>query len=182
MRREKAISVLLDRIGPRPVIAGTGKVSREVFAYRRKSKSPNADFLVVGSFGCVLGVGIGVALNTDERIYVFDGDGAVLTQMGSLATVGKFKPNLVHVVFNNYCYDSTGGQENASGAVNWRDLFLSTGYNSVQVVDNVWDVRLDDIDVPAAIIIDIDPGSRRGLKRPDIPLSEIKLNFMEAIK
>ena len=40
-----------------------------------------------------------------------DGDGAVLMHMGAMATIGQFAPtNLLHVILNNGCHDSVGGQ------------------------------------------------------------------------
>ena len=64
-----------------------------------------------------------VLKNTRKRVYVFDGDGNILMNLGSLTTIGKLKPkNLIHLVFDNQSHDSTGGQPTNSDNI---DLYLS---------------------------------------------------------
>ena len=52
--------------------------------------------------GCASGMGLGVALATRRRVAVLDGDGAVLMKLGSLATIGAYRPgNLTHILYDN---------------------------------------------------------------------------------
>jgi len=68
---------------------------------------------VKGAMGCVLGVGLGIALSTAEKVRVIVGEGAYLMKLGSMATILAHKPkNLEIIVLNNGKYASTGGQEN----------------------------------------------------------------------
>ena len=62
--------------------------------------------------GLASSIGLGIALkNPKKRIYVFDGDGNILMNLGSLATISKIKPkNLIHIVLDNNSHESTGGQ------------------------------------------------------------------------
>lgn len=69
-------------------------------------------YFVPGAMGCVLGIGLGLALNTKKKVVVFIGDGSFLMKLGSIATILKYRPkNLeVHVIQNN-SFASTGNQE-----------------------------------------------------------------------
>ena len=62
--------------------------------------------------GMASSIGLGLALAKPEaRVYVVDGDGALLMNLGSLATIGLLRPpNLVVVVMDNGAYATTGGQ------------------------------------------------------------------------
>jgi sulfopyruvate decarboxylase subunit beta len=51
----------------------------------------------------------------DLRVVVFDGDGSLLMNLGSLATIGWVSPeNLVLVVWDNEGCGTTGGQDTAT--------------------------------------------------------------------
>lgn len=56
------------------------------------------------------GIGLGVALAKPSRnVYVLDGDGASMMQMGSYVINGSTKPkNFKHILFNNSAHESTG--------------------------------------------------------------------------
>ena len=87
------------------VIGSLGTISYDMSELLHQNK-----LLIKGAMGCVLGVGLGFALNTKKQVYVFVGDGALLMKLGSLATIRKFKLKNLHiVVLDNGQYKSTGG-------------------------------------------------------------------------
>jgi sulfopyruvate decarboxylase subunit beta len=48
-------------------------------------------------------------------VIAFDGDGSLLLNLGSLATIANQRPrNLVHIVFDNECYESSRGAPTAT--------------------------------------------------------------------
>ena len=55
---------------------------------------------------------LGIALaKPDTKVILFDGDGSLLMNLGSLVTIGNKAPkNLVHFVMDNGVYATTGGQ------------------------------------------------------------------------
>src|SRR5216110_3393717 len=59
-----------------------------------------------GFMGGASSLGLGLALaRPDRRVLVFDGDGSLLMQLGSLATIaGAQARNLTHLVFKNGVY------------------------------------------------------------------------------
>jgi len=66
----------------------------------------------VGFMGGASSLGLGLALaRPDRRVIVFDGDGSLLMQLGSLATIaGAQARNLTHLVFKNGVYHTSGAQ------------------------------------------------------------------------
>lgn len=113
LTREKAIQTIVDFLSDEDmVVSTTGKSSRELFEYREELKQGHGnDFLTVGSMGHSSSIGLGVALNDpNKKIFCFDGDGAILMHMGSIALIGSMKPkNFHHVMFNNSAHESVGG-------------------------------------------------------------------------
>ena len=68
-------------------------------------------FYLQHAMGLASSTGLGLALSLpDQKIVVFDGDGSLLMNLGSLSTMARYKPrNLVHVVFDNESLLSVGG-------------------------------------------------------------------------
>ena len=58
---------------------------------------------MIGSMGLASSIGLGIALKKPEkRVFIVDGDGNILMNLGSLVTIGSLKPkNFVHIVFDN---------------------------------------------------------------------------------
>ena len=106
--RKEAIEICVNEIKNQTIISANGFVSRDLFNVMDK----NSNFYMIGSMGLASSIGLGVALkNLKKKVYVFDGDGNILMNLGSLATISKIKPkNLVHIVFDNNSHESTGGQ------------------------------------------------------------------------
>ena len=78
-------------------------------------------------------IGLGLALGRPDRtVIVCDGDGSLLMQLGTLATIaGAAPPNLVHVVFDNgVLYEGGGRLPVATTAVDFCGLAAAAGYRS----------------------------------------------------
>jgi phosphonopyruvate decarboxylase len=114
------------------IITTTGYTGRELYA---TGDRPN-QFYMVGSMGCAVSIGLGLAIaRPDRRIVVIDGDGAVLMRLGALATVGGEQPaNLIHVVIDNGMHESTGGQATVSPLIDLPGIAAACGY--AEVVSN----------------------------------------------
>jgi len=85
----------------------------------------------VGFMGGASSLALGLALaRPDRRVIVFDGDGSLLMQLGSLATVAAARPrNLVHLVFKNGVYQTSGAQEIPGGLqVDFVAMAKAAGY------------------------------------------------------
>ena len=109
----------MDEITDELVICSTGMISREVYALKDRPEN----FYVMGSMGASLGIGIGVALHTKQKVVVIMGDGDILMSLGTLVLANKLKiPNLRIIIMDNNCYSSTGCQPTCSDAVDFTKI------------------------------------------------------------
>ncbi len=135
LSRETAIQMVAGAAGPSDVIvSSTGMISRELFEFREAAgQGHERDFLTVGSMGHANQIALGISLEKPgRRVWCFDGDGAVIMHMGSMATVGvKGKSNFVHVVFNNGAHDSVGGQPTVGLQIDLPGIARACGYRNV---------------------------------------------------
>src|SRR5437899_12450188 len=71
----------------------------------------------VGFMGGASSLGLGLALaNPKRRVIVFDGDGSLLMQLGSLATIAGARPrNLTHLLFQNGVSHTSASQSVSGG-------------------------------------------------------------------
>ena len=77
-----------------------------------------------------MGLGLAVSL-PKEKVTVLDGDGSVLMNLGSLATVAGMGPkNMFHFVFNNGIYAITGGQPVPAPGVKYAEVAKACGYSA----------------------------------------------------
>jgi thiamine pyrophosphate-dependent acetolactate synthase large subunit-like protein len=116
MTRLDATRVVVQAAGEAPIVASLGHPAYDLFV---AGDCPQ-NFYTWGSMGVASSIGLGLALaRPDLRVFVVDGDGSLLMNLGSLATIGLLQPpNLVLVVVDNEAYATTGGQATptASGA------------------------------------------------------------------
>ena len=134
MKLAEALAVVIPLLRDEVVVHANGFISRESFNISDRL----GNFYMIGSMGLASSIALGVALNRpDRRIVVFDGDGNVLMNMGSLAMIAATQPkNLVHFVFDNEVYGSTGNQRTVSGQVPLEEIARASGYQRAQRVDN----------------------------------------------
>ena len=137
--------------------------------------------------GLASSIGLGVAMkNPKKRIFIFDGDGNILMNLGSLVTIGMTQPkNLVHVIFDNGSHESTGGQPTATNKIQLNKIAKSVNYKVFQVktknqlVKILQKIKL--ITGPIMIIVKIEK-SRVVSTRVNIEPTEIKNRFMDSLK
>ncbi len=165
-------------------ISTNGFISRESY-----ETSPSDDFYMMGSMGHALPLGLGAAKYTDKKIAVLDGDGAVLMHLGALASVAAQQPkNLLHVVFDNEAYASTGGQPTLSGRVRLDELAKNCGYRNVFFAADRTSLaasleRLAAGEGPSLLLIKVRPGNAKGIKRvsDEMTCPEIRDRFMRGL-
>ncbi|WP_288068447.1 sulfopyruvate decarboxylase subunit beta [Methanolobus sp.] len=77
------------------------------------------NFYMLGSMGLASSIGLGLALaRPDKKVVAIDGDGSILMNMGTLATIATQSPeNYLLVIVDNGAYGSTGNQPTATSVV-----------------------------------------------------------------
>ena len=98
----------------------------------------------VGFMGGASSLGLGLALAMPKRrVVVFDGDGSLLMQLGSLATIAGARPcNLTHLLFKNGVYHTSGAQEIPGGlSVDFVEMAKGAGYRKAYAVTEFDDFK-----------------------------------------
>lgn len=175
LSREEAIQKVAASLSAKDVIVSTtGMISRELFEYRTaQGQGHERDFLTVGSMGHASQIALGIALEkTDRRVWCFDGDGAALMHLGSVAIIADKAPeNFVHVIFNNGAHDSVGGQPTVGLKVNLAGIAKAAGYKdavSVTTADDLGSAlqALKTMRGPVLLEVRVHRGNRKDLGRP----------------
>ncbi|MCQ2337685.1 MAG: phosphonopyruvate decarboxylase [Paludibacteraceae bacterium] len=173
--REEAIKLVSGAIGNNAIVVSTtGMISRELFEYREEMRQGHErDFLTVGSMGHASQIALGIALEKPQRrIYCFDGDGAAIMHMGSMAIVASKQPkNYIHFVFNNGAHDSVGGQPTVGHQIDLPAIAKAVGYKGAIMVDSKESLmavlkNVIDMEGPVMIEIRVRKGNRKDLGRP----------------
>jgi len=91
------------------VVGGIGYTNFDLWASGQRPQN----FYMLGSMGLAVPIGMGVALaQPTRRVIALEGDGSILMQLGSLATVAaRRQKNLAIVIMDNGAYQITGGQK-----------------------------------------------------------------------
>lgn len=165
-------------------LATTGFTGRELYEVEDSAQN----LYMVGSMGCISSLGLGVSLaQPSKKVIAIDGDGALLMRMGNLATNGQYGPsNMLHVVLDNQCHDSTGGQDTVSATIDFAAIAAGCGYDHVEVVYTteqleaaitLWQQQpqLTFIYIPTI------KGAKDNLSRPSIKPYEVKERLVKYI-
>jgi len=189
MERFDGMKGIMEYIKDEIIICNIGFPSRELYQIKDRAKN----FYMLGSMGLASSIGLGLAIskyneeskeNKNEKIIVFDGDGSVLMNMGSLVTIFNQNPkNLILIVFDNGCYGSTGNQCTYAENVDLLKVAKGIGFeNCYRYEDiNFADILTKTQENTIFIHYKILPGNADS---PIIDMSpeEIKDRFMKAIK
>lgn len=142
LTRKKALEQIVSFFNPSiPVIATTGKLSRELYEFRNIDRNIiQHDFLTVGGMGHASSIATGFANSFKGKVLCLDGDGALLMHMGALTTSAKIS-NLIHFVFNNGAHESVGGQPTMGLELSLKDIAFKCGYQEIFEVDTSSSIR-----------------------------------------
>ena len=185
MKRYEAIEVITKALkGDELVISANGMISRELFSI----KDSPSNFYMLGSMGLASSIGFGLAFSLpNKKVVVIDGDGNILMNLGSLATIGHFAPNnLIHFVLDNEMHASTGGQPTVSNTARLEEVARAAGFQAVKKVSSIESLRtvvsevLNSAEGPSFVLVKIEKGERE-VPRVSHEPTNIKSRFKEAI-
>ena len=107
MHRFSATKRILSLIGKLPIVSNLGPTTDELWHAGHRDRN----FYTYGSMGLCSSIALGMALSTDEKVISLDGDGSLLMNMGTIATIGRESPpNLIVIVWDNEQWAQTGNQ------------------------------------------------------------------------
>ena len=184
MKRYEAIEVITESLnGNELVISANGLISRELFSI----KDSFHNFYMLGSMGLASSIGFGLAFSLpNKKVVVIDGDGNILMNLGSLATIGHFSlKNLVHFVLDNEMHASTGGQPTASNTMRLEEVASAAGYKNIKKIISIEELRTVVSEVlnsegPSFVLVKIEKGEKE-VPRVSHEPTYIKNRFEEAI-
>jgi thiamine pyrophosphate-dependent acetolactate synthase large subunit-like protein len=146
---------------------------------------------VSGAMGKASGIGLGIALaQPNTKVWVFDGDGSLLMNLGALITIATSAPkNLIHFVCENDAYDTTGGQPvPGAGKVDFAAMARAAGYPRAFTFENLEDLqnRVEEVlsgQGPTLAVLKVASHGRRpsaGSRPTPQALATLKANFANA--
>ena len=115
MKRFECLQAIAALIKDELFVTTAGGATAEWGAVR-----PSDGNMQVKTLGLCSSIGLGLAMALPKRnVFVFDGDGALWMNLGSLATIGLHQPkNLIHICWDNKQYESSGGEPTVATAGN----------------------------------------------------------------
>jgi len=136
MKRYECLETIARMIEDGLFVTTAGGATAEWNAVR-----PGGGNLQVKTLGLCSSIGLGLAIALPRRkVFVFDGDGALWMNLGSLATIGLHQPgNLIHICWDNRQYESSGGGPTVStaGRIDFSGLARAAGIQSSRCVKSV---------------------------------------------
>lgn len=112
MIRSEVLKSLIPVISDQFVICNIGLPSQEMHMMDDQA----TNFYMLGTMGLSSSIGLGVALAQKQTIISIDGDGSVLTNLGTLPTIANnVSDNYILLIIDNGSYGSTGDQPTYAG-------------------------------------------------------------------
>ena len=165
------------------VVCNIGIPSQELHAIDDQP----TNFYMLGTMGLASSIGLGLALAQPKPVVVIDGDGSILTNMGTLPTIANnVAENYILMIIDNGSYGSTGDQPTYTGKKT--DL---AGMARAAGCDNV--VEVQDVDTGDALQAALDSGKMTVMvvkcdsgnaKNPVITMDPVVIRdrFMKAVE
>ena len=139
MQRAKCIEAIYPELQDKLVVTNMGACAQELYDLGHRDNF----FYLQHAMGLASSIGLGLAQRLPGvRVVVMDGDGSVLMNLGTLATLARYKPaNLVHIIFDNGSLLSTGGfpSHTADGTTNLAAIARGAGVPHVDSVSTAYD-------------------------------------------
>src|SRR5512147_1947381 len=99
MKRQKCIEAIYPELQDKLVVTIMGACAQELYDLGHRENF----FYLQHAMGLASSIGLGLALaRPRQKVVVLDGDGSVLMNLGTFATLARYRPsNLVHIIFDN---------------------------------------------------------------------------------
>ncbi len=112
MIRNDVLASLIPIISDHLVVCNIGAPSQELHSLDDRA----SNFYMLGTMGLCSSIGLGLALAQPKPVIAIDGDGSVLTNLATLATIANNPAdNFILLIIDNGSYGSTGDQPTYAG-------------------------------------------------------------------
>ncbi|MFK7857205.1 MAG: sulfopyruvate decarboxylase subunit beta [Granulosicoccus sp.] len=112
MIRSEILREIAPLISDHLVVCNIGLPSQELHLIDDQA----TNFYMLGTMGLSSSIGLGLALAQDKKVISIDGDGSVLTNLGTLPTIANnVADNFILLIIDNGSYGSTGDQPTYAG-------------------------------------------------------------------
>ena len=185
MQRIDALRVAYPDIENDIVVTIMGAVAVELYSLGHRKNF----FYLQHAMGLASSMGLGLALSKPhKRVVVFDGDGSLLMNLGTLSTLAWCAPkNLIHVVFDNQSLVSVGGFPTATSiGSDLAGVAEKSGYahaTTVRTIDDfksAWRAARDGQEL-AMIVAKVEAAIPKSFQM-DLPLLENRFQFERWLK
>jgi sulfopyruvate decarboxylase subunit beta len=180
--RSEIIALIAPFLKNHLVVSTLGFPAKELYHVLHQ----RSNFYMLGSMGMATPIGLGIALETEREVFVIDGDGSLLMNPGTLATVSMMSPgNLTILAIDNGVFGSTGNQPTHTQygtdlSLIARGFGLKTVF-TVSGREEIISAMKSRKKGPRFIHILASPGDKT-LSNIPLTASEIKQPFMDALK
>jgi sulfopyruvate decarboxylase subunit beta len=139
MKRADCIKALYPEFEQCLVITIMGACAQELYDLGHRENF----FYLQHAMGLASSIGLGIALSLpQEQVVVLDGDGSLLMNLGTLATLARYRPkNMIHIIFDNGSLLSTGGfaSHTTAGITDLAVMAKGAGCPSVACASTLYD-------------------------------------------
>lgn len=136
MERAQCIEMIYPELEDKLVVTIMGACAQELYDLGHRENF----FYLQHAMGLASSIGLGLARTLPaESVVVLDGDGSALMNLGTFATLARYRPtNLIHIIFDNGSLLSTGGFDShtTSGVTDLSSIAKAAGIEHVVSVDD----------------------------------------------
>lgn len=112
MIRSEVLKEIAPVISDQLVVCNIGIPSQELHMIDDQP----SNFYMLGTMGLASSIGFGLAMVQKKKVIAIDGDGSVLTNLGTLPTIANNQAdNFILLIIDNGSYGSTGDQPTYAG-------------------------------------------------------------------
>ena len=177
MRRYTVIKNFINLLHENDILIFSGEeLCKEAYQYRNDNH-----FYIKDSIGVSAAFGLGMAMCTDKRVFVFMGEGELLRELGIIIQMGaSICNNMFIVLLDNGGYQSAGGYPNVfDNVLSKKGLIFNSASKVATFTKHFKDrefkslkERFTRLAGPMIILMDVDKGFKKNLEEVDIDFIE----------
>jgi phosphonopyruvate decarboxylase len=137
LSRRRLVQAVLAEMGDRDcIVAGLGFIARDLYALAGPAR--DQCLYCLGSMGSTIPLALGLHLGRpDLRVLALEGDGSLLSNLGTLATSVRYgDARLAIVIVDNRRYESSGGQPSQADGLRLEAIAAATGLTTFTAIDS----------------------------------------------